>query len=176
MQPASYWIEKLGLKPHRLGGYLRETYRSARSISRQHLPGRFGGERAMSTAIYYLLTPGAFSSFYRIPSDEIWHYYAGAPVLIHVLNPTSGSYNALHLGPAPEKGHRFQVVIPANTWFAAVLETDETEYALCGCTVAPGFDYTDFELAEPQALTERFPEHARLIASIAAAKNAQPVA
>ncbi|HEX5153095.1 MAG TPA: cupin domain-containing protein, partial [Parafilimonas sp.] len=118
------------------------------------------GDRNYSTAIYYLLEQGDFSAFHRIKSDECWHHYAGDTLLIHILNP-DGSYGCIKLGSAPDKGEVFQFVVPANTWFAAECDA-EASFVLTGCTVAPGFDFADFEMAGRKLLLDAFPEHSSI--------------
>jgi 4-nitrophenyl phosphatase len=158
---ADAWIARLDLLAHPEGGWYREVYRSSAVLESGALRGKFGGDRAVSTAIYYLLARGRFSAFHRIKSDEVWHLYDGGPVLIHCLSP-GGRYECLRLGR--EAGHPQQVV-PAGAWFAAELG-DEAEYALAGCTVAPGFDFADFELGVRDNLVRLFPEHRGLIARL----------
>lgn len=152
-------VEQLQLLPHPEGGYYRETFRSEESISHKALPPRFGGERSFATAIYFLLTAENFSAFHRIKSDEGWHFYTGAALLVHVLT-TAGEYRLIRLGQNMDSGETFQAVVPAGAWFASETTGD---YSLVGCTVSPGFDFRDFELADPAALSAAFPSHASLI-------------
>lgn len=149
---AEYWIERLGLKPHPEGGYYAQTYRAA-----QTLPNG----RPVATAIYFLLEHDNFSALHRLSSDEMWHFYAGDPLTVHLIEP-EGSYRTLRLGPGLEPGQSFQGVVPAGCWFGATVERPGG-YALVGCTVAPGFDFADFELAEREALTRLYPQHRTLI-------------
>jgi len=153
-------IKRLGLTRHPEGGWYRETYRSGEQIPAPALPERFSGARSFSTAINFLLEQGDFSSFHRIKSDEIWHYYAGAAVIIHLITP-DGNAAALQLGPDVGRGQQFQIVIPAGCWFGA--EPTGEGCSLVGCTVAPGFDFADFELADRDTLVAHCPEHATLI-------------
>jgi len=150
----------LGLEPHPEGGYYRELYRSDEQIPAAGLPGRYEGPRACSTGIYYLLRTGDRSRLHRVRSDELWHYYDGDPVTLHVLHE-DGSHQRIILGPPPE-GEGWQIAVRHDVWFGAETE-GPAGYALVGCTVAPGFDYADFELADPDALLARFPQHAELI-------------
>ncbi len=156
---AGNWIDRLSLLSHPEGGHYRETYRSEMTIPESALPDAVKGERNCSTAIYYLLERTEFSAFHRIQSDELWHSYAGSTLLIHELKP-DGSYQRWKLGIEPNASP--QVVIAAGSWFAAEL-VDNDSYALVGCTVAPGFDFRDFELADADALILQYPEHAALI-------------
>lgn len=146
-------VERLALKPHPEGGYYRETFRASGQIE---LPR---GRRAASTAIWFLLPAGAFSAWHRVASDEVWHHYQGDPVHLHQLDDRGA--RRVTLGPDLAAGERPQAVVPAGTWQAAICPRGEG--ALCGCTVAPGFDYADFELPERAHLLERFPAHAALI-------------
>jgi predicted cupin superfamily sugar epimerase len=162
MRPdASYWINKLQLTQHVEGGAFRETYRSKLTIPRTVLPLFFQGDRNASTTIYFLLASGQFSAFHRIAADEVWHFYFGDPLLVHEINHNGRLITHL-LGTDPEKGESFQTIIKAGSWFASV-PAPGSEYALVGCTVAPGFDFADFELADRAALSQQYPEHAELI-------------
>ena len=158
---ARYWIEKLQLDPHPEGGYFRETYRSDVVLPREVLPSRFEGARAASTAIYFLMEGENFSAFHRLRSDELWHFYAGSPLLVHAINST-GAYWSVQLGNDPEAGEVPQAVVPAGHWFASHV-TDWKSWALVGCTVSPGFDFADFEIGSRAKLTELFPQHRDLI-------------
>ena len=161
VQNAEYWIRALELAAHPEGGHYRETYRSAETVSGAALPERFSGDRCFATSIYYLLESGEVSRLHRIRSDEIWYHHAGAPVIIHVLAP-GGGYRALKLGRDIEAGEAPQAVVRAGCWFGAAVEGDES-YCLAGCSVAPGFDFADFELASRDALLEEFPHHRDII-------------
>jgi len=165
MRPdASYWIKKLQLTQHVEGGAFRETYRSELTIPRTVLPLFFQGDRNASTTIYFLLASGQFSAFHRIAADEVWHFYFGDPLLVHEINHNGRLVTHL-LGTNPEKGESFQTVIKAGSWFASV-PAPGSEYALVGCTVAPGFDFEDFELADRATLSQQYPEHTELIKSL----------
>ena len=160
MQQAEYWIHHLQLKPHPEGGFYKETYRSGEVISAAGLPSRFSGERSFSTAIYFLLRSQDKSLFHRIQSDELWHYHAGSPLSIYVLNREG--FTVHKLGPDLKNGQSLQIVIPAGSWFGAVVNEADS-YTLSGCTVSPGFDFQDFELAERQVLLRSFPEQTEII-------------
>lgn len=163
MNDAAFWIERLDLRPHPEGGYFRETYRAAETIAGDALPKGFDGPRAFATAIYFLLTREAFSAFHRIRSDELWHFYAGDPVTLAILDADGkGQLATQCLGRDPARGAMPQVVIPAGAWFAAEVASAGS-FALVGCTVAPGFDFADFELAERGRLVERYPQHRNVI-------------
>lgn len=155
-------VRQYQLLPHPEGGYYRETYRSPETIGVHALPQRFTGERHLSTAIYFLLEAGNFSAFHRIKSDECWHFYAGDPLHIHVLDE-AGNYYLYRLGQGREE--QFQLIVPAGCWFASETAPGSL-YALVGCTVSPGFDFADFELADAQALSGKFPDQQVLIARL----------
>lgn len=161
---ASYWISRLQLTPHVEGGAFREVYRSELTVAQRALPIFFQGPRNISTGIYFLLAQGQFSAFHRIASDELWHFYFGDTLLIYEIGH-SGSLTIHKLGPGIEKGEHFQVVIKAGSWFASV-PAEDSEYALVGCTVAPGFDFTDFELADRATLARQFPLHKQIIEAL----------
>ncbi|MGA7829069.1 MAG: cupin domain-containing protein, partial [Geobacteraceae bacterium] len=146
-QQAEELITRLVLEKHPEGGFFRETYRSDELISAENLPERFaGGARSFSTAILFLLADNEFSALHRIKSDEIWHFYEGDTLLIHELD-LSGRYTQHRLGGVGGDLVCFQVVVKAGSWFGATLEKPET-FALVGCTVSPGFDFRDFEMAD----------------------------
>jgi uncharacterized protein len=158
---ARYWIEKLQLEAHPEGGYFRQTYRSDVMIAREALPAGFAGARAASTAIYFLLEGENFSAFHRLRSDEVWHFYAGDPLVVHVISP-EGSYSSILLGCELEAGQVLQAVVLAGYWFASHV-ADWSSFAVVGCTVAPGFDFEDFEMGEREELVARYPQHRVLI-------------
>lgn len=153
-------IEQLALARHPEGGWFKETYRASDKLAAQALPARFDGDRSASTAIYFLLEAGDISALHRIQSDEVWHFYAGAPLRVHGIFP-DGAYQEWKLGANLAAGEHFQAVVPAGCWFGA--ELAEGDFALVGCTVAPGFDFADFELAQAKQLLACYPQHAELI-------------
>jgi len=153
---AQYWIEKLKLEKHPEGGYFREMYRSTNAIPQSVLGKDFSGDRSFCTSIYFLLEGHEFSAFHRIYSDELWHYHTGGEVNIYILG-SDGSLSTQTLG---HEG--FQAIIPANSWFAAEL-IDQDSFVLAGCTVSPGFDFHDFELAKSETLLKEFPQHKALV-------------
>ena len=152
---ASYFIQKLDLIKHPEGGYYRESYRSHEIIHKEALPKQFNGNRVFSTAIYFLLESNDFSSFHRIKSDEIWHFYTGSSLTIYEID-SNGLLKITILGNTDNS--YLQHAIPADTWFATEV-IDENSYSLIGCTVAPGFDFDDFELGKRNALLQKFPQH-----------------
>jgi predicted cupin superfamily sugar epimerase len=158
------WIRRLELIAHPEGGYYREIYRSALVIPREGLPPEFSGPRAVSTAIYFLLQGKEFSAFHRLRSDETWHFYAGGPLAVFVIDE-NGTRTDLLLGADPTRGQRFQATVQSGCWFASQL-MEEDSFALVGCTVAPGFDFADFKLARRADLTREYPQHRELIQSL----------
>ncbi|HTQ03861.1 MAG TPA: cupin domain-containing protein [Polyangiaceae bacterium] len=156
---AEVLIRELGLAPHPEGGFFRETHRA--EALPFALPDR--GVRSAATAIYFLLASGDFSAFHRIRSDEVWHHYAGSALEVHTLEPTRG-HEVFVLGAAIERGERPQHVVPAGVFQAARVRG--AGYALVGCTVAPGFDFADFEMPPRAELTASFPACAGIIAEL----------
>ncbi len=161
MKTYQYWIDYLKLEPHPEGGYFKETYRCKESMPAKDLPERFDQDHCFSTAIYYLLDAPNFSAFHRIKQDELWHFYQGSSLTVHVINP-QGDYQKLKLGPDPDQGQSFQHVVSAGDWFAASVD-DPKGFALVGCTVAPGFEFTDFELAEKDHMLNKYPRLEKVI-------------
>ncbi len=161
MKNQQYWVEKLNLQPHPEGGFFKEVYRSEGTIPATALPNNFGGSRNFATSIYFMLTAGNFSAFHRIKSDETWHFYTGESITVSVIH-NDGKLEEIHLGDNPDNGEVFQATVPANAWFASALRKDEG-YSLVGCTVAPGFDFQDFEMADRERLSAEFPQHQSVI-------------
>ncbi len=158
---ADYWIAALGLSEHPEGGYYRRVYQSEESIPAHALPGRFGGDtRLFASAIHYLIKAGRPSRLHRIKSDELWHFHTGSPVRLHLFSP-DGKREDRWLGPDPHRGQVWQTAVPHGHWFAA--EVPAGKFALCGCTVAPGFEFADLELADRERLKAAFPAHRALI-------------
>jgi predicted cupin superfamily sugar epimerase len=152
-------IARLDLRPHPEGGWYRETFRDPRSVRADG----FDGPRSASTAIYFLLAEGNFSALHRILSDEVWHHYAGGDVEVTALSP-DGARRTLIVGHhAPDASP--QAVVPAGEWFGARVAKGGG-WALVGCTVAPGFEFSDLELGQRAALTASFPAHAEIIAAL----------
>lgn len=161
MFTANQLVSLYQLQEHPEGGWYKETYKSSETISVNALPERFSGERTFSTAIYFLLEQGNFSAFHRIKSDECWHFYYGGPLQVFVLLP-DGSLQITELGSDIAAGQVFQFTVPANCWFAS-RPAAASAYSFVGCTVAPGFDFADFELAEAGQLAATFPAHTAII-------------
>ena len=154
-------IRTFNLQKHPEGGWYRQTYKSNEYIPAASLPERFHGDRVFSTAIYFLLGQGDFSAFHRIKSDECWHFYAGEPLHIYMIDQ-AGNLEVIVLGNNFEEGQFFQYVVPANCWFAS-RPAPGSKYCWVGCTVAPGFEFDDFELADATVLSLLFPRHQKII-------------
>jgi len=161
---AQQLIQQFQLQSHPEGGWYKETYKSNETIAAAALPERFPGDRSFSTAIYFLLEQGNFSAFHRIKSDECWHFYAGDPLNVYVLQD-SGIMEVITLGNDILNGQLFQFVVPANYWFAS-RPAAGSDYCFVGCTVAPGFDFADFEMADEKELSIQFPQHAAVIKTL----------
>ena len=162
---AADYIAALNLKAHPEGGYYVQTYQATETIPQSALPARFGGDRPHSTAIYFLLENHNRSALHRIQSDEVWHFYAGGPLHVYMIEPESGTLSVIRLGNQPNRGDVFQAVVPAGYWFGSkpVGEPDVPAFSLVGCTVAPAFDFAEFELADSGTLLNRFPQHEAVI-------------
>ncbi len=157
-------IRGLNLKLHPEGGYFRETYRSDHSINEDSLTSKYKGKRNYSTCIYFLLTSDTFSAFHRIQQDEIWHFYSGSPILLHTISEI-GTHSEYIIGNDFTKGQVPQLVVPGGHWFGAEV-INPNDYSLVGCTVSPGFDFADFELATRQELISLFPENEMIITKL----------
>jgi predicted cupin superfamily sugar epimerase len=159
MLTADDLIRHLGLQPHpKEGGFFRETYRAADSYP---APARYVGPRCAGTAIYYLLTPNTFSALHRLQTDEVFHFYLGSPVCMLQLDP-DGQGRTIVLGSDVLNGQQIQLVVPHGVWQGSLLEPGG-EFALLGCTVAPGFEYVDYESGDRQTLVNQYPAFAELI-------------
>lgn len=161
---AMYWKEKLQLISHVEGGAFKETYRAGLTFSQQVLTPEHKGNRNAATGIYFLLEYREFSAFHRIASDEMWHHYDGTSLYIYEIT-VDGELLIHKLGLNIESGEQPQIVIPAGSWFASRVEV-YGGYCLCGCTVSPGFDFADFELAEKSVLQQQYPQHAEIISQL----------
>jgi predicted cupin superfamily sugar epimerase len=162
MLTAENLIRRLNLQPHpKEGGHFRETYRAADTIPQSALAAVYGGARSHGTAIYYLLTPGTFSALHRLRSDEIFHFYVGGPVRMLQLSP-DGAGCTVVLGTNLEAGETPQIIVPRGVWQGSFLEPG-SDFALLGCTVAPGFDYADYEHGDRTKLVNEYPAFRDLI-------------
>jgi len=148
-------ITRLGLKPHPEGGYYAETFRSKESVTLAD-----GRLRSASTAIHFLLPSGSFSALHRVAADETWHHYGGEPLELVTISP-EGFLERVILGPDLEVGQRPQHVVLSGWWQGA--RPLQGDFSLNGCTVAPGFDFADFEMPARAVLLKLFPQHAAVI-------------
>lgn len=142
-------VKRFELTPHPEGGYFRESYRSPETFQTPR------GARSATTAIYFLLPEGNVSKLHRIQSDEIWHFYLGGPLRLTEIHP-DGNRREVVLGPDVKARQVLQHVVPAGVWFGATPDKG-SDFSFVGCTVAPGFDFADFELGKRSELVKRFP-------------------
>ena len=152
---AAYWIEHLRLQPHPEGGYYKEIFRSNQQVLR---PGADEAKQAC-TSIYYLLEGNDFSGFHRLASDELWYFHKGMPLVIHVIDD-AGLYIAHELSDA-ETGS-LSIVIQGGLWFASGIPSGEG-FTLVSCAVAPGFDFSEFEMAKKEEMKTLYPQHTDLL-------------
>lgn len=151
-------VKLYDLQPHPEGGYFKETYRAAQTMDTSN------GTRNHSTAIYFLIPEGKKSHLHRIKSDEIWHFYLGDPMTLVQISP-EGNVEEIILGSDVKKGQRVQHTVPAGYWFGAY-PNPGSRYSFVGCTVSPGFDFTDFEMGKRDELLEQFPNAEKTIAQL----------
>ena len=149
-------VTLFNLQVHPEGGFFRETYRDKNVIKENALPRCFGGDRHVSTAIYFLLPEGNKSHLHRIKSDEVWHFYLGGPLTLVQISP-EGEIQSVILGQDINAGQRLQYVVPAGYWFGAYPNAG-SRFSFVGCTVAPGFDFSDFEMGNRIGLIKEFPK------------------
>ena len=159
MNNAKYYVEKLKLQKHPEGGWFKEVYRSNDLIEKEALNSRFTEKRNVSTSIYFLLEEGDFSAFHRIKSDETWHFYDGRRLEIYEISP-DGELKIHQLGLNLENGELPQITIPHGHYFASKTTGD---FTLVGCTVAPGFDFEDFEMPSKNELFDLYPKQKEII-------------
>ena len=167
MTTAAELIERLGLEPHPgEGGDYRETWRADETLVAGALPPRYAGERAFGTAILYLLTsdPNSFSALHRLPTDEVFHFYLGDPVELLLLHP-GGLVEVMTLGPDVLGGQRVQLVVSRGVWQGSRVKAGG-EWALLGTTMAPGFDFADYETGERERLIAEYPGTAERIRAL----------
>src|ERR1700733_12257839 len=154
----------LQMRPHPIeGGYFAETHRGAPVLPQSLLPG-YPGDRAISTAIYYLLTPDTFSAMHRVRGDEMFHFYLGDPVEMLQLK-ADGSGEAILLGQDIAAGMRLQHTVPGGVWQGSRIRAGG-KYALLGTTMAPGFEYEDYETGQRQTLSALFPKYSVMVAAL----------
>ncbi|WP_299216314.1 cupin domain-containing protein [uncultured Dokdonia sp.] len=154
-------IKSLDLQPHPEGGYYKETYRSQGNIAEECLSDAYNGSRSHATGIYFLLTSDNFSAFHKINQDEMWHFYDGASILLHIILK-EGVYSQHIIGRNILAGEVPQLVVKGGDWFAAEVIGVDT-FSFVGCTVSPGFDFKDFVLPSRKELVALFPEHTDVI-------------
>lgn len=164
MLEAKHIADTLNMLPHPEGGFYKETYRSDGIISENDLDNGISGKRNYATAIYFLLTSDTFSAFHRIKQDEMWHFYKGSPLRLHIISK-KGDYSNITIGNDLDKGEIPQFTVNAGDWFAAEV-INKNHYSLTGCTVSPGFDFRDFELPKRDKLISLFPEHSEIITKL----------
>lgn len=167
MTTADRLIERLGLVPlPDEGGHYRETWRAGESAPAAALPARYRGDRAFGSAILYLLTsdPDSFSAIHRLPTDEVWHFYLGDPLEMLLLHP-DGRSESVTLGPDVMGAQRVQLAVPRGVWQGSRVATGG-EWALVGTTMAPAFEFADYEAGDREALAARYPEAARRIRAL----------
>ena len=159
---ADYLIEHLCLTPlPGEGGFYRETYRSCEKIPHNALPSRYTVDKSFGTAIYYLITHNTFSVIHHLPTDEIFHFYLGDPVVMLQLHP-DGSGETIVLGPDLERGQCLQCIVPKETWQGVALR-EGGRFALMGTSMAPAFDFHEFEPGKRRELIEKYPDFVHLI-------------
>ncbi|MCF8459560.1 MAG: cupin domain-containing protein [Flavobacteriales bacterium] len=162
-EKAQFYIDQLQMLKHPEGGWYKETYRSTGVIPEAELKG-IDGPRSYSTGIYFLLTKENFSAFHRINSDEMWHFYDGDGLTIHEIQP-NGRYQKHQLGLDLEGVEEPQLVVKGRSWFASEV-TEGGSWCLVGCTVSPGFDFRDFEMAARLPLSEEYSDQTELISRL----------
>lgn len=161
MPSAEEVIASLGLAPHPEGGFFAETFRAPPLPV--PLPDR--GKRAASTAIYFLLRAQDFSALHVVTSDEVWHHYYGDALELHCFD-RADAHRLVTLGTDFRRGQRPQHVVQSGELQGARVAHGSHGFALCGCTVAPGFDFADFRMPPREELLVRLPAHAELITAL----------
>lgn len=154
-------VKELDLLPHPEGGFYKETYRSPLKLSPSCLSSNFTGERNIATGIYFLIEKGNFSALHKIKSDETWHFYFGDALEVIEIDGAGNLKNTV-IGPDILKGESFQYTVKANTWFGSRVAR-QGQFSLVGCTVYPGFDFADFEMANRHELIRQYPQHQAVI-------------
>ena len=154
MSSPQEWIKRFNLQKHPEGGWYKEVFRSNVSL---------GNDQSICTHIYFLLEQHDFSAFHRIGSDELWHFYGGDEIMIYEIDESGNRVEHL-LGNNLVKGRMPFCLIKKGNWFGA--RVTHGEYAIVGCTVAPGFSFSQFELAKAEELSKLYPQHSRLIQSM----------
>ncbi len=156
---AMHWVERLGLEPHPEGGHYRRTYTAELMLPSSVLPDHTG-DRHVASAIIFLLAAGETSRLHRLASDEMWFYHQGDPLTLHLIHPY-GHHEEVVLGC--ESGQQLQALAPAGVWFGAAPTAGPQGFSLVGNSVAPAFDFADFELANKADLLAHYPELSAII-------------
>jgi hypothetical protein len=165
-------VKELNLAPHPEGGFYRQTHRSTHMVGVPE-EAYSDNERSAGTSIYFLLKSTDFSAWHRVKSDEIWNYHKGSPLTVHMLNEDTGEYTTVIIGdPIAHNGAAPQFTVPANVWFAASVN-EPNSYSLVGCAVHPGFEFSDFELAEKNYLRAKFPDYTPAVNQYICKKNSE---
>jgi len=154
-QTAGYWIDRLQLQPHPEGGYYKEVFRSAIAVNQDSS----ALVKRACTSIYYLLEGSDYSGFHRLASDEIWYFHKGVPLMIHAIDKI-GSYTTYELSDSLTGN--LSVSIEAGLWFAAEIPLAK-DFCLVSCVVAPGFEFSEFEMAKKEILIDQYPENAQIL-------------
>jgi len=163
--PAARIIDMLELEPlPQEGGYFRETHRCEWNAPASALPADYGAARPLGSAIYYLITADCCSRMHRLPGSELFHFYLGDPVEMLQLH-ADGSGGRVLIGNQLADGSRPQVMVPGGSWQGARVAAGG-EFALMGTTMAPGFDFADFEAGARSILQAGWPDHAELIEAL----------
>jgi len=157
LQSAAHWIEKLKLKAHPEGGFYNELYRSKLEVTR--VSSTLVNIYNAFTSIYYLLEGRDYSGFHRLSSDEIWYFHKGAPLLIHMIDD-EGNYSSQEL--SDESSGTLSYLVPAGIWFASEIPSAKG-FALVSCAVAPGFEFSEFEMADQKEMVDQYPQHSKIL-------------
>ena len=157
-QNAEYWISKLNLQAHPEGGFYKETFRSQQNVNKTGSDAL----RQACTSIYYLLEGLDYSGFHRIQSDEIWYFHKGVALNIHIIT-ANGDHQVWEL--SDQATGNLSLVVPAGLWFAAELPAKEG-YTLVSCAVAPGFEFSEFEMGDRYVLQNAYPAHQEIFARL----------
>ena len=158
MERVERLVGQLKLEPHPEGGYYRQTYKDDGKVTGYESID-LDDPHAASTAIVFLMTEGNFSALHRLKADEVWHFYEGSSLSVHVIEE-DGSHREIRLGRNLDQGEAYQAVVKRGTIFGSCVDAG---YALVGCTVAPGFEFEDFELLAREDLLQAYPQHQKLI-------------
>lgn len=157
-------ITKLNLQPHPEGGHYREVYRSTSMVFPNLKGNELGEKRSAMTSIFYLLEKGDFSAFHQVKSDEVWNLFLGGPLEIHQIN-NDRQYSKTILAQDFGSGYTPQQIIPAGTLQSA-RPCPGTEFVLCSCIVAPGFDFSDFYMPTRKEMLDLFPEYSEIVTQL----------